>query len=300
MHSLNESHTAATVTQLAELPDEADVTQPSNLLGQYLKARRERLDPRDFGFVVGRRRTPGLRREEVAQLACVSPTWYTWLEQGRGGAPSGEVVERLSRALRLTEVEREHLFLLALNRPPEVSFQGPGAITEALQKMLEALSPNAVIIKTALWDVVGWNKAARVLLTDYEQLPVRDRNVLRMIFIGPARARMLNWEAVAQMAVETFRREIAQSGARADAQALIAELSESSEEFRHLWAQTDVRAYGQGQKLICHPELGSLCFDYASFSVDGQPELGMVVYSPSSTEDKAKAGRLLAEKLPNL
>src|ERR1700746_4128575 len=109
-------------------------------LGTYLKDRRTRLDPAAFGFSMTRRRTPGLRREEVAQRANVSATWYTWLEQGRGGAPSGEVLERIARALMLTEVEREHLFLLGLGRPPEVRYQATEGVTPRLQRVLDALA----------------------------------------------------------------------------------------------------------------------------------------------------------------
>src|SRR6201991_3326888 len=94
-----------------------------NQFGAYLKDRRAKLDPAAFGFSLSRRRTPGLRREEVAQRANVSATWYTWLEQGRGGAPSADVLNRIARALMLTDVEREHLFLLGLGRPPEVRYQ---------------------------------------------------------------------------------------------------------------------------------------------------------------------------------
>src|SRR6058998_3034203 len=95
----------------------------SNKLGAFLKDRRTRLDPATFGFAQGRRRTPGLRREEVAQRANISPTWYTWLEQGRGGAPSADVLNRIAAALMLTDIEREHLFLLGLGRPPEVRYK---------------------------------------------------------------------------------------------------------------------------------------------------------------------------------
>src|SRR6478735_4881541 len=105
----------------------------NNQLGLYLKDRRARLDPAAFGFPQARRRTPGLRREEVAQLAHVSPTWYTWLEQGRGGAPSADVLDRISRALMLTHVEREHLFLLGLGRPPEVRYRKDEGVTPRLQ-----------------------------------------------------------------------------------------------------------------------------------------------------------------------
>ena len=97
-----------------------------NRLGGYLKDRRTKLDPASFGLPAGRRRTPGLRREEVAQRANISPTWYTWLEQGRGGAPSADVLDRISRALMLTDVEREHLFLVGLGRPPEARYHAAG------------------------------------------------------------------------------------------------------------------------------------------------------------------------------
>src|SRR5512141_863911 len=111
----------------------------TNLLGTYLKDRRTRIDPAALGFPVGRRRTPGLRREEVAQRAHVSATWYTWLEQGRGGAPSADVLDRIAGALMLTQVEREHLFLLGLGRPPEVQYQTSDGVSPRLQKVLDAL-----------------------------------------------------------------------------------------------------------------------------------------------------------------
>src|ERR1700719_5076087 len=110
-------------------------------LGIYLKDRRARLDPAAFGFAPERRRTPGLRREEVAQRANISPTWYTWLEQGRGGAASADVLERIARALMLTDVEREHLFLLGLCRPPEVHYRKDD-VTPRLQRVLDALEPS--------------------------------------------------------------------------------------------------------------------------------------------------------------
>src|ERR1700740_607287 len=131
----------------------------SNSLGTYLKDRRAKLDPAAFGLPLKRRRTPGLRREEVAQRAHVSATWYTWLEQGRGGAPSADVLDRLARALLLTEVEREHLFLLAQGRPPEVHYQETEGVTPRLQRVLDALELSPAIIRTATWDVVAWNQA---------------------------------------------------------------------------------------------------------------------------------------------
>src|SRR5580700_9485493 len=123
--------------------------ETANLLGTYLRDRRTRLDPAALGFSSARRRTPGLRREEVAQRANISPTWYTWLEQGRGGAPSADVLDRIARALMLTDVEREHLFLLGLGRPPEVHYRKGDGVTPRLQRLLDALEPSPALIRTA-------------------------------------------------------------------------------------------------------------------------------------------------------
>src|ERR1700760_1743031 len=136
-------------------------------LGNYLKDRRGKLDPTAFGFPSTRRRTPGLRREEVAQRANVSATWYTWLEQGRGGAPSADVLDRIARAMTLTEVEREHLFLLGLGRRPDVRYHPVESVTPRLQRVLDALEWCPAYIKTSTWYVVGWNAAAAAVLHDY-------------------------------------------------------------------------------------------------------------------------------------
>src|ERR1700744_4207167 len=123
-----------------------------SLLGSYLKDRRAKLDPAPFGFTSSRRRTPGLRREEVAARANVSTTWYTWLEQGGGGAPSADVLARIARALMLTEVEREHLFLLGLGRAPEVKYRESESISPRLQRLLDTLEVAPALIRTATWD----------------------------------------------------------------------------------------------------------------------------------------------------
>src|SRR5580698_4458447 len=164
-------------------------------LGIYLRDRRMKLDPAALGFSPERRRTPGLRREEVAQRANISPTWYTWLEQGRGGAPSAHVLDRIARALMLTDVEREHLFLLGLGHPPEVHYRKDDGVTPRLQRVLDALEPSPALIRNATWDVVAWNRAATVILTDYGSLPPEQRNVLRFIFLAPTvRAAQHAWE----------------------------------------------------------------------------------------------------------
>src|ERR1700674_3521257 len=122
--------------------------------GTSLRARRAKLDPTAFGLPLKRRRTPGLRREEVAQRANVSATWYTWLEQGRGGAPSADVLNRIARGLMLTDIEREHLFLLGLGRPPEVRYKAAEGVTPRLQRVLDSLEVSPALVKTATWDIV--------------------------------------------------------------------------------------------------------------------------------------------------
>src|SRR6202000_2650059 len=165
----------------------------------YLKDRRTKLDAAALGVPMKRRRTAGLRREEGAQRAHISATWYTWLEQGRGGAPSADVLDRLSHALLLTDVEREHLFLLGLGSPPDVRYRKSETVTPRLQRVLDALDPSPAIIRTAIWDVVAWNRAATVMLIDYGSLPPAQRNMLRFIFLDPrARSAQYNWESVAR------------------------------------------------------------------------------------------------------
>jgi transcriptional regulator with XRE-family HTH domain len=265
-----------------------------NRLGAYLKDRRAKLDPAAFGFPPGRRRTPGLRREEVAQRANISPTWYTWLEQSRGGAPSADVLDRIARALMLTDVEREHLFLLGLGRPPEVRYQKNEGITPRLQRVLDALEPSPALIRTATWDVVAWNRAATVMLTDYGSLPPKERNVLRFIFLDPrVRAAQYDWESVARFVVGAFRVDAARAGAAAEVEPLVDELCRLTPEFRAMWRDNDVRSHGEGVKHIRHPVLGPLAFEYSAFAVDGRPDLSMVVYNPATPADADKISSLI-------
>jgi transcriptional regulator with XRE-family HTH domain len=266
-----------------------------NLLGTYLKDRRAKLDPAALGFPPQRRRTPGLRREEVAQRANISPTWYTWLEQGRGGAPSADVLDRIARALMLTDIEREHLFLLGLGRPPEVRYRKTDGVTPRLQRVLDALEPSPALIRTAIWDIVAWNRAATVMLTDYGSLPPEQRNVLRFIFLDPrVRAAQHDWESVARFVVGTFRADAARAGAASEVGPLVEELCRRSPEFKAMWRDNDVRSHGEGVKQIRHPVLGPVSFEYSAFAVDGRPDLSMVVYNPATQAEADKISALIA------
>jgi transcriptional regulator with XRE-family HTH domain len=266
----------------------------NNQLGAYLKDRRAKLDPAALGFSLTRRRTPGLRREEVAQRANVSATWYTWLEQGRGGAPSADVLDRISRAMMLTDAEREHLYLLGLGRPPEVRYHAPEGITPRLQRLLDTLEFSPAFIRTATWDVIAWNNAAAVVLTDYAMLPEGQRNVLRMMFRDAGmRAAQPNWQTVARYVVASFRADVARAGAARNVQSLVDELCATSPEFAAMWRDNDVRAHGDGKKTLHHPVAGSLAMEYSAFAVDGRPDLSMVVYNPATPADVAKIRSLI-------
>jgi transcriptional regulator with XRE-family HTH domain len=266
----------------------------ANSLGTYLRDRRAKLDPTAFGFPLKRRRTPGLRREEVAQRANVSATWYTWLEQGRGGAPSADVLDRIARAMMLTDVEREHLFLLGLGRPPEVRYRVPEGISPRLQRLLDTLETSPAFIRTATWDVIAWNKAAATVLTDYGTLPEGQRNVLRMIFHDSRiRAAQSNWESVARYVVASFRADVARAGAARNVQSLVDELCATSPEFAAMWRDNDVQAHGDGVKVLHHPVAGPLSMEFSGFAVDGRPDLNMVIYNPATSADADKIRALL-------
>lgn len=269
-----------------------DSPDDGNRLGAFLKDRRQRVDPAALGFG-GRRRTPGLRREEVAQRACISTTWYTWLEQGRGGAPSPRVLDSLAEALMMTEAEREHLFLVGIGRPPKAHASAQAGISSRLQRFLDAMPTIPATVATATWDIIGWNRAARLALTDYEALPPDGRNILRRMFLDPStREAQTDWAAVARFLVATFRAGTARTGADADAAALVAELSGQSAEFARMWGDNDVQTTGEGAKTIRNPAVGEISFEFSTFAIDGRPDLRLMIYNPAGVADAEKMRRL--------
>jgi transcriptional regulator with XRE-family HTH domain len=264
-------------------------------LGTFLRDRRSRLKPEPG--LVGRRRTPGLRREEVATRAGVSVTWYTWLEQGRGGPPSDEVLERLARALELDAAGREFLFLLAQQRPPPRNPEAALVVAPAVQRVLDAFPISPALVKTPAWDIIAWNAAAAAVLADYPALPVGERNVLRRLFADPAvRALLPDWEEHARFALAVFRIDVARAGGSPEAAALAAELWAASPDFRRLWAESDVRSHGVGYKRLQHPLIGPLTLEYSAFAVNGADGLSMVVYTPATAADGKAIEGLLARR----
>jgi transcriptional regulator with XRE-family HTH domain len=263
-----------------------------NQLGAYLKDRRAKLDPAALGFSMTRRRTPGLRREEVAQRANVSATWYTWLEQGRGGSPSMEVLDRIARALMLTNVEREHV-LHCSGASPEVCYQAKEGVSPRIQRVLDALEFSPAFVKIVTWDLVAWNRAAAVFF-GYDALGPEQRNILRRLFFDPQVRGVFDWESAGRFAVAAFRADTARAGASANVQALVDELSRLSPEFERLWRENDVITHGEGTKHFRHPVAGMLEVEYSAFSIDGRPDLNLVIYNPATPEDVNKIRRLIS------
>jgi transcriptional regulator with XRE-family HTH domain len=265
-----------------------------NQLGTYLKDRRTKLDPEALGFPMTRRRTPGLRREEVAQRANVSATWYTWLEQGRGGSPSADVLDRIARALMLTHVEREHLFFIALGHPPEVHYQAKEGISPRIQRVLDALDFSPAFVKTVTWDLVAWNRAAGAMF-GYDALAPERRNILRRFFFDPQiRTVQPDWETFARFAVAAFRVDTVRAGASANVQTLVDELRRSSPEFEKFWRENDVLTHGEHTKHFRHPVAGVIEVEYSGFSIDGRPDLNLVVYNPVTPKDVNKIRKLIS------
>ncbi|MEK1871494.1 MAG: helix-turn-helix transcriptional regulator [Rhizobium altiplani] len=267
-----------------------------NPLGVFLRDRRSRLDPATFGFS-GRRRTPGLRREEVAQRSNISPTWYTWLEQGRGGAPSADVLNRIASGLMLTEPEREHLFMLGLGRPPEVCYRVAAGVSPRLQRLIDTLDASPALVRTAAWDIVAWNRAATIVMTDYDRLAPDERNILRLLFCNPTiRTFQHDWEAMARFVVGAFRADAARAGATSEIADLVDELCRASPDFDRLWRENEVISHGEGTKRLKHPDLGDIELEYSGFAVDGRPDLNLVVYNPIDPAVAEQIRRQVKEK----
>lgn len=265
-------------------------------LGSFLRGRRSHLKPEPSAH--GRRRTPGLRREEVATRAGVSVTWYTWLEQGRGGPASDDVLERIAGALELDHAGRELLFLLGQQRPPPLRTVAPPQMPPALQRVLDAMPFSPAFVKTLLFDIVGWNAAAAVLW-DYAPHPT-EHNLLRRLFNTPGvRASTIDWEAEARFVLSTFRLDAARAGDSPEVAALVAELGANSPDFRRLWAESQARHHGVYMRRVQHPIAGLLTFEVSAFSVDRGDELSMIVYTPTTPADTEVIASLVS-KPPSL
>jgi len=261
-------------------------------LAAFLRARRARLQPTDVGLppgsAPGLRRTPGLRREEVAQLSGVGVTWYTWLEQGRDISASAQVIDALARALALTADEHQHLRALAGLPGPE----RPAAAAEELprlQRLVDAAAPNIACVYDRHFDYLAWNTPYARIRHDPAQVPSGRRNLLWMMFTDAAnRARLVRWELAARTVLGQFRAAAGQRPGDPRFAEIVTALSEASPEFREWWAEYPVRTFRPATIRIRHPQAGPITLEIFQFRLVEQPGLLMVMQTPASAEDLAR------------
>jgi transcriptional regulator with XRE-family HTH domain len=267
-------------------------------LADFLRSRRASLKPEDVGLPNGgRRRTPGLRREEVAQLAGVGTTWYTWLEQGRDVRASLEVLEALSRALRLVPAERTHLVLLGRGEEPPPCKLPAERVSPTLRRLVENLGANPAFVLGRRWDYLAWNRAATALFGDLGEIPRASRNHAWLTFMDPSRREMFtDWDRSARLLVAKFRADSARYLGDPEFEELIHALRQSSPDFCLAWKRHEVSRGGEGRKELRHPDAGMLAFSHAVFNPAEAPEQRLILYSPLPDHDTpAKLARLLTD-----
>lgn len=262
-------------------------------LGHFLRTRRERLTPETMGFPNdGRRRTPGLRRSEVAMLAGVSVDWYTWLEQGRNIQVSAQVLDSIAKALQLDDNEKKHLYLLAMRQlPTDVLQTERTVVSEKLQHVLDRLEYSPAIVTDARWNVVAWNLSACAVVGDYRVMPVQERNMVWRAFTSPYLRQLLRgkWEEHAKVRLAQFRASYGTYAGDPWWEEFIAELSAVSPQFREWWAKHEVLPISEGNKHYFHPEAGELILEYITFQVSDAPGLQVMINTPiGQTEEKIK------------
>lgn len=264
-------------------------------LSAFLKAKRAKIVPESIGLTPGqRRRTPGLRREEVAQLAGVSTTWYTWLEQGRDIRASSSVLDCVAAALQLTMDERKYLYALAIEPSagsPALKEEQP-EISPSLKKIMQELRYCPTIITDRRFDIVGWNDAAAYVFLDFEQIPLEQRNLIRLLFTRKELRRLaVNWEHFIRGYLAIFRAYYGQYLEDRWYEAFIDEMKGVHPDFNHLWQQSEVKSAPEVLIEFRHAKAGKMLFHLTSLQVQGSTDLRCSIYTPdpdSPTEGKLR------------
>ena len=260
-------------------------------VGEFLRARREALRPADVGLPAGsRRRTPGLRREEIALLAGVSVTWYTWLEQGRRINASRDVLLALARALRLDDAGRDHLLALAHadGRTTEV-IDAVVEAPDALQRLIMSMEPAPAYVLGPRWEIVSWNAAEDRLYAALRDLEPSERNLLWVMFCEPtARHLIADWEDRARSTLAEFRAGTTMFFDDPLVVELIDRIAQSSTEFAEWWPQHDVAGFQTRLRHYNHPRAGSLTFEYQQMIPSEWPHLRVICQLPLPGDDSAQ------------
>jgi transcriptional regulator with XRE-family HTH domain len=263
-------------------------------LSDFLRTRRAKIAPSDVGLADGpRRRTPGLRREEVALLANIGTTWYTRLEQGLPINVSVEVLAAISRALRLTSDERRHLYLLA-GLSPTLPPQDEERVSELVKRVLAALDPSPAYIRGRRWDVLAWNRGADALNDLSAKASGPARNLVWRLFRDDSLScRLGDPQCTRRRCVAQFRAVAAKYPNDPSFLELIDDLRANSEEFRTLWAEHDVLGSTEGLKHFIHPDVGELILDHTTFELPGDNDMRMVVLTAAPGSESERKLRLL-------
>ncbi|CAM5481491.1 helix-turn-helix transcriptional regulator [Streptomyces coeruleorubidus] len=266
-------------------------------LSEFLRTRRARLKPEDVGLPdFGRRRVPGLRREELAQLAGVSVAYYTRLEQGNGRNVSAEVLDAIARALRLTGAEHAHLTHLAKPKQHKKKQTARAQqVRPALRHLLDSIDTVPAYVVGRRSDILAWNRMAAALFGDWAELPAPERNWARLVFLRPDyRELFVEWDQKASDIVGFLRMDAGCHPDDPKLSALVGELSVKSEEFRRLWAAHDVKEKSYGVKRMRHPLVGDLTLSFETFRLVDESEQSLITYHAEPGSPSAEALRLLA------
>jgi transcriptional regulator with XRE-family HTH domain len=277
-------------------PENANGARRREELADFLRTRRASIKPDEVGLPNGgRRRTPGLRREEVAQLAGVGATWYTWLEQGRDVRASLDVLESLARALRLTPAERSHLILLGRGEQAPPCKAPAEQVSPTLRTLIANLGTSAACLLGRRWDYLAWNRTFEVVFGWEPGEDPLSRNHVWQTFMDPARRELFpDWKQGARLCAAKFRADSAGSIGDPAFEELIEALRGSSPEFRKLWNKHEVAGSGEGRKEINHPTAGRLVFHHAVFRYGELFDQRLVLYTPACEDDTpAKLAQLL-------
>jgi len=250
---------------------------PARALGEFIRAHRERLSPQEVGLPPGpRRRTPGLRREEVAQLCGVSPTWYTWIEQGRPVSASADALARIAVALQLSRAERAYLFELAAQRDPAEPDVAATDLPPTLAATVASIASPAYVLDRQ-WNALAWNPSAAALFTGWLDGD-HDRNLLRFTFMSPAaRTLIVDWETRARRLAAEYRADSIRHQNDAPTRSLIDSLSAASDAFSRFWASQDVNEREGGQRQFNHPRDGHVVYHQITFKPAHREDLKLVV-----------------------
>ncbi|MFF9348255.1 helix-turn-helix domain-containing protein [Streptomyces sp. NPDC014734] len=264
-------------------------------LAEFLRSRRERITPEQVGLVRGRRRrTPGLRREEVAQLSAVGVTWYTWLEQARDIQVSSQVLDALARALLLDRTERRHLFSLAGAVDPSPGADCP-SVTPALREMLRQLDPVPACVQNSRYDILAYNRTYGRLFCDLDAVAPEDRNCMLLVYTNPQwRAAVVDLPRTARLMAAKFRMSMAEHLAEPAWKALLARLEAASPEFRENWARHEVVGPGDRTKVFRNARVGLLRVDHTDLWLGPSSGPRMVTYTPADDETRRRLERLQA------